>query len=1789
MPDVPEEVEAASSDAGAKEAQETDEVASEDIVLSIAPDEPEEAPARPPPLPRAALRAPPLPAGARRRGPVTLPAIDEIETASLDEEPRDLERERRDAARRDAARREATRPDEAEASHEATADDASGDATVHGATAGDDARSEETGAPDGAVAAPMETWEDRLRAELANTTDGAREARLRTAIAEHEEAAGARDEAADGYRAAFEADPLFRESVEGTLRLAEAGVARADRDAAVDALVATAETANERARAWTERAFTLEDGATGDVAAVHDAARAATEETDASEADRGPAWLVRERAAAKLADPNARREALVGRIEHAREPTWRGLLLVDLARLTERQDDVDEALRLLERARAEGPAVTWLTLETADAWLRAKAGDPATAARLARVLDERATRIAASLADPEAGDAAGIPKHVRTAAHVVHAWIEQSRLERRAGNDDGEAAALERARTFLASAPARDDGATVSMLARVVSSLRRQAAAKTGDSALAAKLAADALATTSDGPSRAALAVRIAEHALDRGDDDALLEALTTATRADPASAQAWAGLVDFLAGAGRSAPLAETFEALAARFEGAEARGRALVVAAYVWAVQASDADRGRRALERAVESGFDAAVGARIGRALAAVGGDAAANRAWYVSATEALVAALEKAEAERHAEEIVALWVELARHHLVHGDEAGFARATAALRGRAEGAWLGHVLEAFGTPSGVDEGADDAVEADAGEDAELATALLEDVPRTTGREDLDAGRAAKDEARRRARAAIDPLIAMESDPGRRRTLRVAAALRDHDALDTARALATLRELFDEDPSDPLVASYLAELLRAGGDDDGAARVATALAEAHAGDAAFSGARLLEAGFARWKSGDRAAALASFERAEALVPRAAEAAVAWAARGGANGVDARRHALLLEEHLAGEDAATALERFALEATAGEREEAAIALAKAEATIDPGLRMAAAMARMAWGASDEDRSAWNDAVRTLFDAGDAGARAAAAEAVRIARQEAGRSADDAVAAAAKAWGDVGGAATAALEWLGADAVRGDVDGEIAARRRLSEFFSGDGREELIASAALLEAIHRPESPPELLEGPAAATRLANLEFAPAGSAPERRAHALASVGDALGEDARTDALGLAGWARLAVDDAAGALDAFREVTRAKPDEVHAWEGVRTAAETLGEQELVAMACEELGARSSNRARGAAFLEHAGLLWLALAGDDPAIAERGEIALDACLRRDPRRPVAFDKLFRRARDRNDGDTVLRLARKRLEITDDPAEIAKLYWEIARALRAKGDVDGALEALEHVTLFDEEHVGALALTGEIFIRRGKFGEAAERLSRLALLRGAPPKNRITAGVAAVDLYENKLGEHERALAILLALHREKLTTLPLRERIARAAAKTGAWDEATKILEELMVERTEASGRVEAARLAMVVHRDRLGAPARAVGAVTKLLDEAPTDGEALDFVVALEGSVRERPALLERGRDALLEALHGSPEDRDGLARLARIASALGDAALERAVLGCLRALGPDPDADEAFAALADLRARLPESAPPRAVLAEIAAPNDGGPLAELFAELGPTLAEAFGPSLATLGVHPKKDRVDPRSGLLLHREIATWMEAFGVAAFELYVGGKDPEGVHGVAGETPSIVVGPHVRAPLSPIACARVAREIFALLRGTTTLRARGVTAAAIAAAACKVTKSPAVAWGDPPADVERALSKAIARKTKARVEPTCRALAKASVDPAAWEIGARLAAERAAVVACGDVALVLADPNAFGGAPRPANVESVRELLRFVLSRRYVELRRAFGLEG
>lgn len=1606
---------------------------------------------------------------------------------------------------------------------------------------------------------------EKLRAELAAGPDPARQARLLCELGEIEESAGDETGAARDYLAAYGADATFREPLEGLARLIEKRPSLKTLGRLFDALVDVASSPDEKVRALLMRAAHVADSG-GDLAAARTSAREATTIAGASPAEQASAWLAFEILAARTGDTAGRERALAKRTEYATgDPSWRALLLLSRARMAAAAGETDTAITLASEARSLESDATWPATELLERTLSEHGhpdlGDrPRSRARAelhATALETIAGFVHIAIVDADKGSALGVPQWVREPGRAVDAWLRAAEGRRALGQIDAAALALNRA-LFLVDRMSGRDGRIAEA---AVAQARIRLAEQTGDTALAAQLAAKRLASETDGPLAAGLALRVAEHAAAEGDPKAAVEALTRAISSDAASLPARALALDILADAGDGAAFAAQLESFAEHLGTDEARGRAFLLAAYMWAVRGSDPESSRMALSQAQMMGVPAETTARLARMLASVANDAA----WYEDASRRLLAAGVGEDEE------LSLHVELVRARDARGDAKGAADMLRELGESPRGSWLARAVLAFSPPAPA---------------------------RTRDSQSLEERLEAGDDAGDRARAALAELVTHETDPEWLTSLGVVAALRAHARGEADRARQKLRQLVSHHPEDAVLASYLADLERALGDREAAGR-AVAHAATATDDMELASAWRLEAAFESWRAGHRRFAVDEMAAGLMDAPESVRTALAWASWGvDPDSLEDRRRALYNAEQGGGNAQALALEWFATELAAHEPDAAAAALTRAESGAEDAIAVAGALGRILWSGSaavaahgtassgTTSADALAQALARVEQTGPNAAVFVAVERVRIAREMGD---PEGVCNAARAWFDAGGGLPAVLEWLAACVVLGDAREEIRARLAATSVLAGEAGEAMMASVALLRTRVDVDAPAPLVNGRSAAVRLANLELGPPGCDPRRRATVLEELDGALGDDAAIDARNLAAWSRLSALDFEGARASFEKTTAARPGDVAAWEGLRLSAERTGNRELRARAAAKLGELCQNAGRGAAFWEEAALLWLDL-GD----GANADAALDASFARDPSRDVAFDRLFRRVRDRKDNAKLLDVIARRLEATDDSAQIQKLYWEQARALRELGEQDAALEALEHVTMIDPDHVGALALLGEINLRRGRFEDAAVALARLAALPGSPPKNRITAGVAAVDIYENKLGRFDRALEILLSLHRAKISTLPVRERLARTAARTGSWNEATAILAELMRERPTPAGRIEAARLALAIHRDRLDDIRGASAATVALLDEDPTDGEALAALRQQQQPANVSDRLLQNARSALVRLAQEQPTDVSVVQRLAAVAQDLKDDALAQAALASLSALGAsDGPVEQAFAQLVAKKPRTPQHALPDAVLRGSLAPGDAGPIADLFVALGPTLAEALGPSLAGSGA-TRRDKVDPRSGLLLRNEIGAWAGAFGVRDFDLYVGGKDPLGIQGIPGEPPALVIGPGVNAPLGPLARARVARELLAIVRGTTVTRWRDeVTIAAIVVAACHLAD---VKVDSPPyavlAETEKLMGKALPRKTRKQLPALCAPIAARTAEARAWSKRALASHDRFGAIASGDPTVVLGEvlgtPVDRLGQAVPGSARAV-ELLRFVLSPEYLTVRRALGLEG
>jgi len=795
---------------------------------------------------------------------------------------------------------------------------------------------------------------------------------------------------------------------------------------------------------------------------------------------------------------------------------------------------------------------------------------------------------------------------------------------------------------------------------------------------------------------------------------------------------------------------------------------------------------------------------------------------------------------------------------------------------------------------------------------------------------------------------------------------------------------------------------------------------------------------------------------------------------------------------------------------------------------------------------------------------------------------------------------AAEAWHRAGGGVPAAVEMLIGAEQAADAEAEVRARVALASSLTGAASDLVSASAALAAHVANVPAPP--VPNPrdpevAPAITLARAELAPPGSDPTRREMTLRALSDVMESSAPT-LHEMAAWSALARSDFGSARALFArslELAQLGAEEP------RSALEGALETELAAAngrpspAWAEIVERLARHvevrgdvATAANLWEQVGHAWWDQLGDPT----RGERALAEAFARDNRRRAAFERVFRAVRARKEDDRLLQIVARRLEVTDDPPEISKLFWEQARVLRAKGDRDAALSALENVTMLEPDHVGALALSAEIYVGRQMYAEAAAALDRLSR-QNVPAQQKLGAGLGAADLYESKLDRSDAALDVLVALDRAGLSDVAIHERIARAAARAEAWIPATAYLTKLIKERPDAKGRVDAARLCAAIFRDRLDDAKAAVPALVALLREERSDMDAAEQLLDADPDPSRIRETLASIRGASLDTLTRTPADVRAARLVARTAALLGDADIQQVALGVLGALSAQTEAEKRAAA--SLNARLgsaPSISLDRESARRMAAPEEGGAILDLFRMMGPTIAEALGPTLESIGVG-RRERIDARSGSALRNEIASWAGALGIAEFELYVGGKDPSLIQGVPGEMPALVVGANVRSPLSLVDRGRLVRELVALERGTTVVLTRDdVAVAAIIVASCAIGEVPLQTPAySVLAETQRLISKAIARKTKKVLPEVAQAVARqlgGGGDLRTFRAHALRTLDRAAAIAAGEAgAAVVGIVGENAPAAKVAADGRATAMLKFVWSDDYFALRRQLGL--
>lgn len=1583
--------------------------------------------------------------------------------------------------------------------------------------------------PASAASAPPAAGLDmisRLRAEAEACDDPTRKAVLLHEAAELEERS-----AGDELGAAREYLAAF--NLDATFREPlEALVRILERRRSLKNLGRVLDSMSKAAETSEERARSLRALAADaiDVKNDRDTSRDFLEQAVDADASDQAAWLMLEIDAGMRRDGEARRRALARRVELANDSKWAGLLRVDLAEEKAEGGEVDDALDVLVEVVTSQDEAAFRACEVAERLSRRGERQD----REGWALVQRGELVLESIRDPESRRGRGVPGSLRRAGVAADAFVRAAACYRSVGRIEDEIATLDRAIGV-------DPDASMPYLARIA------AATRLGDLERASEIARTLLARGVRPELASSLWLAVAEAALARGDRETVIDAcarlLETAGENDQRSAVVPKTLlVDLLLDGSDPARLSTLLEADAAARPTPEGRARGWLVAATVRSLFAGDVEGTKAALANAEAEGENPTHVARLAMALAGATPIPldeeqvlAFDPEWYEASVRTLRAAtrdpLERSDLD----------VEIARLRLLHGDRDGARAALAAIGDDAPRALLGRVARVV--LAGDEAG--DAILAKLAEGATGDSAIAFAVARA-----VRASR--RDEADARTAAVNALATASDDDP-------LAALVRASALIGTAprEAAGVLRELSRAD-DDPAVRDIL--------------RTAATFLLARGGDVAGANDVLAEL------EGDAQAPLAP-----------ARAALA---RFLAKGAEEARRATL---ETSGGTHYGPLERAIDRLRNAEGAAADELLASLVGSDDVGLSRAALLLQVIWPDGNVSPEARENALGVVEGLGADAARQIA----RASLRRATRDADPQTAVlAAEAWHRAGGGTPAAIEILIAAEQANEHEAEVRARSALASSVGGVAGDLIAASAALVAhvaAVRAPGIPnasdPEI----APMIALARAELAPPGFDPTKREVALRGLADVM-ESSSATLHEMAAWSALARRDHGSARALFArslELAQLAGDEPRsALEGsVETELAVQGGRPSPAWAelVERLARHVESRGdtAGAAELwEQVGHAWWDAIGDKT----RGENALSEAFAREGTRRAAFDRVFRAVRARKEDDRLLQLVARRLESTDDPPEMAKLFWERARVLRAKGDRDAALAALENVTMLEPDHVGALALSAEIYVGRQMYEEAATALDKLSR-QNVPAQQKLGAGLGAADLYEGKLDSADRSLDVLVALDKAGLSDVAIHERIARAAARAEAWIPATTYLSKLLKERPDPKGRIEAARLAAAIYRDRLDDAPAAIPALVALLRESPSDLEAAEQLLDAGPSASKVLDTLQSMRRAALTRLSEDPADPRATRIVARTSALLTDLDLQQVALGVLAGSGAIMDSERRTAQ--SLNARL-GSAPAVALDKEsarrLAAPEELGPILDLFRVMGPTIAEALGPTLDSIGVG-RRERVDARSGSALRNEIASWAGALGIAEFELYVSTKDGNIIQGVPGEMPAVVVGKEVKTPLTLVDRARLVRELVALERGTTVVLQRDdVAVAAVIVATCSIAEVPVQAPAYAVlAETQRLISKAIARKTKKLLPEYAQAVARqlaGGVDPRGFRGHALRTLDRAAVIASGDPAAAIQQVVGDNAAKVAADPRAL-SMLRFVWSDDYFALRKQLGL--
>lgn len=514
------------------------------------------------------------------------------------------------------------------------------------------------------------------------------------------------------------------------------------------------------------------------------------------------------------------------------------------------------------------------------------------------------------------------------------------------------------------------------------------------------------------------------------------------------------------------------------------------------------------------------------------------------------------------------------------------------------------------------------------------------------------------------------------------------------------------------------------------------------------------------------------------------------------------------------------------------------------------------------------------------------------------------------------------------------------------------------------------------------------------------------------------------------------------------ALSCFLPLQAIIPTDPSLCLGLLWVAQKLGRIDLEVTCTVELARQSPAGTAAAELWERAGLLY----ADQLADERQAEECFNAALVHAPGSPLSFERIYRIAKRRKDRPRQIELLDARLLTADSDQLRIDLLWEKARYCRVLGRRSAALRSVAELLTIEARHLPALALSAELYLVDERWDEAALALRAVALHPQVSVPQRRNAGLYAADLFE-KVKRPRDSVELLERLAQLGVQDYGSKLRLARALTRMEDWGAAYQIFVELNDAVDNITERLESAQMMLALQRDYLREPEQLRESVRRVLRDSPTDRDAIELALALDLSSEDRRHLLAQARQESRSRLDKSPLDVAEMRSLAELSFACGDPELERVALGIHSlSASPLPAHAERLNELSRLVRLEPQRPFRQDELDQLLPGSLMGSTLEFAQLLGARLTLELEADLQDRGVTALMQR-DEFSADPLRALMAGWAGALGMSDFDLFVGGRDEDGIAAINWQRPTVILGRNVTLPLSREEHTRIAVLMFGL----------------------------------------------------------------------------------------------------------------------------------------